>query len=427
MGLLTKIKTEKTENGKITPAEDITKLKIDLMRRMPFYGDIIVKLPIVEMTDDTVPTAATNGKVILYNKKYMESLPSAQRHYVIMHEVFHVLLMHWKRNQDRIPIYWNVACDYVVNQMLVSMIGRFKENGIDIQIPPDICMAQYCVLSAAEDVYYKIVDDNKDNNSKDKVYVRKMYSNLKNDQKELLDKRLFPKDLTVKPARNLSDKEQSDLESEIKKLIKDSASKNRGTYGSSEVPREILRIVESRMLPWHKYLSKFLQQVETGEASYLNPERKYIHMDLMVPGNEKRDDDLGGVWAFIDSSGSIAQNELDQYLTQLYRISKEFGCEINVAYWDTKVTDVYTKVKKPNELLDCRPKHSGGTNINCIYEYLKNNKIKPYVMLILTDGFFGDADELNKKRNRKKTILVLTDKHGDDMDLYASFGKVAML
>lgn len=425
MSFLTKVKSASINNEVITAKEDIKKFKIDLMRKMPFYGDIIMKIPIVE--DNSIPTAATNGKVIIYNSEYMNSISPAQRRFIIMHEVFHILLFHWKRNKHRIPIFWNVACDYVVNQMLTGLSGKFKENGIEIEKPEDVCCAQYCIFSAAEDVYYKVLEDNKDNDSKDKIYVRKVYSNLKNGQKELLDKSKFPKDLTVKLARNLSEEEQAKLELEVKNLVKDAATKNRSKYGSGEVPREILKFVESKMLPWNKYLSQFLTQVDGDEASYMTPERKYMHMDLIIPGLEKHREELCEVWAFVDSSGSVNQEELDQYLTQLYRISKQFGCEMNVAYWDTKVTDVYRRIKRPKELLNCMPCHSGGTDINCIYEYLEENKIKPYVMLILTDGFFEEADVMFKKKNKKKTIMVLTNKHKEDIESFKDYGIVATL
>ena len=118
---------------------------------------------------------------------------------------------------------------------------------------------------------------------------------------------------------------------------------------------------------------------------------------------------------------------MSQFLTQLYRISKEFKCIINICYWDTEVTDVYKKIMHEKDILKCTPSHSGGTNINCVYRWMSENKVKPDVMLILTDGFFGELENQYFSPNlSRKTILVLSGDISvtDDMK---RMGKVAKL
>ena len=133
------------------------------------------------------------------------------------------------------------------------------------------------------------------------------------------------------------------------------------------------------------------------------------------------------IWAFVDSSGSIGSDEMKQFITQLYRVSKEFKCTLNLCYWDTAVTDVYLNIPNEKELLKCLPKHSGGTNINCVYRWLKEKKIRPEVMLILTDGYFGCLDySVFIPSLGRKTILVISPGilENDEMK---KIGKIARL
>ena len=56
----------------LTIEESISKLKINLIRRRPFYGVILMKLN--ELRDsDAIDIARTDGNTIVYNREYMES------------------------------------------------------------------------------------------------------------------------------------------------------------------------------------------------------------------------------------------------------------------------------------------------------------------------------------------------------------------
>ena len=213
----------------------------------------------------------------------------------------------------------------------------------------------------------------------------------------------------------------------IKRLIKESMQKNRSDLGSYLVPRQLIMLTESKKLNWKVLLKNFLNQKISDEASYSTPERKYLHMDLILPGYSMTDDELDEIWAFVDSSGSISDNEMNQFLTQLYRISKEFHCVTNLCYWDTKVTDVYRNIRNEKDILKCKPKHSGGTDINCVYQWISENKVKPDVMLILTDGAFGKlTTPAFEKKYRRQTILIISsDRYVTDE--MKDIGKIAAL
>ena len=90
-------------------------------------------------------------------------------------------------------------------------------------------------------------------------------------------------------------------------------------------------------------------------------------------------------------------------------------------------SDVYKKILSEKDIMKCVPRHSGGTNINCIYNWMSENKVKPNVMLILTDGYFGQLSTPKFNHNyAKKTILVLSSNIAVD-DNIRKVGKIAKL
>ena len=62
----------------LTIEESISKLKINLIKRRPFYGVILMKLDELKESD-TTDIASTDGEIIFYNREYMESLSESER------------------------------------------------------------------------------------------------------------------------------------------------------------------------------------------------------------------------------------------------------------------------------------------------------------------------------------------------------------
>lgn len=397
------------ESGDEEIRRGLLKFKMDMLRHMPFYGDILMKVPMIE--DKNISTACTNGKNIRYNPDFLRKLSEGERNYIFLHEVMHIMMMHWKRCGDRDPELWNIASDWMVNSKLDLLAYNFYRAKIPFKRPEKGCFLDIEIRSDyTEKLYDEMIDNNIKKTRDGKVFIHGKKMSLP------------IKDLT--PPDKLSAGDEDMTEKQIKELVRETL-KRRGNDGNLYLPREVTELVETKKLPWYRLLYDFLQQRDDEESSYLTPERKYIHMDLIVPGIGKVDDELGEIWAFVDSSGSINGNDLSQFLTQLYRISKEFECTFNIAFWDTAVTDVYRDIRRKEDILKCMAYHSGGTNINCVYRYISENSIKPEVMIILTDGYYGTLSSDNKKL-RDKTILVISE-GGASIEENNNVGRLARL
>lgn len=406
--------------------DEVVRFKMQLLRKMPFYGDIIMRLPITP--NDSISTAQTNGRSIEYSPKFFSKLSSGQRNFVIMHEIFHVLLFHCSRKNERRPQIWNTAADMIVNSMLMRLMADMRSVSIDFEKPNEGIFAFVKPEETVENVYARLLQDNKGIFSSSKKVRVKMYPYGPGRPMPVN----APEDIIIVEVSDTAPVEDDTEEAGLSKqaildIIRESAAKNRSSLGSYFVPKQIFGLVESKKLKWQVLLRDFLIDEANEETSYATPERKYIHMDLIIPGYGTYEEKLEEVWAFVDSSGSIGANEMSQFLTQLYRISREFKCIFNICYWDTEITDIYRKITNEKDILKSTPRHSGGTNINCVYRWIQDNKLKPDVMLILTDGYFGELESRYfSKSLSQKTILVLS---GDihETDDMKRMGKIARL
>ena len=399
-------------------------IRLMLIER-PFYGDILLRIPIIR--DDSVPTACTDGRVIRWSESFFRTLTPQQRNYVLMHEVFHVLLMHPFRLEGKDHELWNIATDIIVNQMCDKLggdLGRTAVPELRLARPPAGVFKNVRPEETADNLYGIILKDNRPRRSL--PMLRRTYTGIPHSDELTPPVEKMP--LPDLIPSSLSDEEKSALEAAARQLIREAAKhQTAGTGPSCFIPRELTLMAGKKPISWKTLLREFLTEVESDETSYATPERKYLHMELILPGHSLSEDgELESVWAFVDSSGSISEEEMNRFLTELYRLVRDFRCEMNIAYWDTSVTDVYRKIRREKDVLKAVPKHSGGTDINCVYQWVRANKVRPYVSVILTDGYFGVPNkELAGALPARSTILVISNDSRNPV--YSQVGKVARL
>ena len=406
--------------------EDLQRFKTQMLMYRPFFGDILLRLPIVQ--DDSIPTACTDGRTIRWSSRFFSSLTSAQRHYVLMHEVLHTLLMHPTRMEGHDPEIWNVAADMVVNSMcdkICADVNKLQPEKL-MERPPDGIFATITADCTVESLYGMLKADYEKHGNK--ASIKKDYRPGMHSRATTVeitpDRDLLPGGLGGRP---LTAREKQLLEQQISALIRNAAAGDRSDFGSYFIPRELVKLTQPKPVSWRQMLKEHLTEVTSDDASYATPERKYLHMDLILPGYCLTEDgDLESLWAFVDSSGSISGDTLNQFLTQLYRIVKEFHCELNICYWDTQVTDIYKKIRSEKQVLACQPHHSGGTDINCVYRWMEEHRVRPDVTLILTDGYFGSVSAENRRllRPRDTVLCISNDSQNPE---YGKIGRICRL
>lgn len=97
----------------------------------------------------SIPTGATDGRVLLLNPWFVNNLTPSQLLFLEMHEVDHRVRKHHLRIEDRDPVRWNGATDYQINDSLLHYF-RNKLAGIHGILTTNY---QHYRLFSAEEIY----------------------------------------------------------------------------------------------------------------------------------------------------------------------------------------------------------------------------------------------------------------------------------
>lgn len=142
----------------------LAKAKTSLMLEHPFFGAVALNMPhtITEFASPHAgmkPTACTNGKRVLYHPEFIKDLSDEQLKFLVAHECMHPMLEHNFRRQGRDPKKWNMAADFVINQILTEEgVGKFIDGGC-------LNKAIYDAGGGSSEGIYNILPDSGDDGS----------------------------------------------------------------------------------------------------------------------------------------------------------------------------------------------------------------------------------------------------------------------
>jgi hypothetical protein len=121
----------------------------------PFYGELFSHLNIWGSYDLVPNTIATNGRDIIFHPDFVMKQSDKALRFAIMHEILHCISEHYDKRENRDPKIWNLACDYVVNPMLIGEDGI--EPPVDANGQPAFVHNPQLEATRAEDVYDIII------------------------------------------------------------------------------------------------------------------------------------------------------------------------------------------------------------------------------------------------------------------------------
>ena len=142
-----------------TAEERITQSRVRLLLTKPFFGQLAVRLKIVDATN-WLPTAATDGRRFMFNRDFVDNLTDEMLDFLVGHEVLHCVFDHMQARGDRKPQLYNAAADYNINMTLVEHhVGEpIKDDKLQ---GGKICLDwKYRGLNSYE-IYDKLIEDNK--------------------------------------------------------------------------------------------------------------------------------------------------------------------------------------------------------------------------------------------------------------------------
>lgn len=86
----------------------------------PFIFSLIY--PMEHICTTSMPTAATDGKKYYWNPHFVNKQTPLGLKFICYHEAGHAVFMHPMRRGSRMPKLWNIAVDYIVNNMVMQDI-----------------------------------------------------------------------------------------------------------------------------------------------------------------------------------------------------------------------------------------------------------------------------------------------------------------
>ena len=365
----------------------VQKAKITLMRNPKFA--LLSGVLMVGRTSvvDNVPTACTNGRDERYGRKFVKDLREQELNFLVAHENGHKMYRHlttWKKLHDEDARLANSACDYVINLMLKDLDPTESV----------IAMPRYPQGHKMAGKVMGLVDERfRGMNSK------QVFDILKQEQEEGgsgggdggeggLD------DHDWQDAKDMTEEEKKELEREIDQAIRQGVMAQQKIAGSGAggLDRELAELLEPKV-NWREVLRDFVKSICNSKdaSSWRRVNRRFLSTGVYMPTliGEK----VGHLVIAIDTSGSVGDEELGEFLSEVKGIAEEVNpaC-VDLLYWGSSVVghETYGDGEAANIINSTRPKDGGGTSPSCVSEYLKEKNIKPECVIILTDGCVGN-------------------------------------
>jgi len=334
-----------------------------IIKEYPFFGRLIMHLP---FGFSPCETAYTDMKRIVIDPFFADSLSDDELMFVVMHELMHCVLKHCTRAKGRLALVYNIACDIVVNSVLLEAMGlnEYKIDDLNVMhLAPDGTEGR---THSAEEVYAMLIAG-----SQAVVEVFK--------KGFVVDKHEIWKNIC----------ENSLREREWDRYIK-KASKEVGTF--SEIPESLRRhvslTVSSAVIDWKQVLCDFICN-DRCDFVYTTPDKRFSG-DVIMPSfkTDIPDGSAENIWFLVDTSGSVDDATLsavfDEIKNATYRIENLSGY---ISFFDCAVTEPQP-FDSTGDIDAMDVVGGGGTRFDIIFKKIDEFfEEKPRAIVILTDGY----------------------------------------
>lgn len=335
-------------------AEDlIQKAKVQLVLHHPFFASTVFKRPIT--ISSTMPTACIDlqGRITM-GRYFVESLSVPQTIFLLAHESMHYILLHGMRRKWRKPKAWRIACDKVINDILIaSGVGEPPGDGV--------------------------FQDNARNFTAEQLYSEEQggsgdYSpGTGND------------DLSDDGAPE-NEAEAQALEEDIRQEL---AQAMQAAKTCGKMPKGLERIINEIInppTPWHVLLERFMTSYINAGTTWARPNKRLLEVAYFPSHNKKPT--IGTVAIIGDSSGSIGQKEIAHFVGHMNSILESCLPEkVLFLHCDSSVHQVDEFTADDLPLVLSTIKGGGGTDMGAGIRWLQEQGVEPDVCVVLTDGF----------------------------------------
>ena len=361
----------------MSAVDNITKGKVTLINDFPFFGSLLMRYPTRQT--DKIPTMATDGREVMFNEDFANTLSRAECAGVLGHEACHIALLHHLRMGNRNPSLWNVACDFDVNPII-------RECGLTL--PADCLYDEKYIGMSAEHIYELLMDDIKGG----KIKVIYVGGESDGKGKKTIKQQAWG---GVESPEGMSEGERKEAEAETRIRVMQAAhtAKSRG-----KMPAAFAGLIDqfsSIKVNWKERIRTFVGGNKPDDYSFRRPNKKHMALSsVYLPTIEYTG--AGCIVIAVDGSGSVSDKEIAQFLGEIKSIHQEMRPDATHVVWcDTQIQ--HTAHYTAHDEFDDKVRHAcGGTILRPAFEWVESNGIVPDSFIYLTDMEIGnDMDDLN--------------------------------
>lgn len=409
------IAPEKLAELKRNAAAILADTRMNFQRQQPFVGSVSMSLNLIPTRDSRNPTAATDGTNLYFDIAFLSELSPNDRMFVLGHEVYHNVMLHFIRQGGRDRQLWNIATDMEVN-------GILAEDGL---IPPQSAILPekfgFERNKSAEEYYQLLIekqqlrqtqnsagdgekgDGNAEGGDGQSNPGADSSGNENGELNGQFDKHIYddenlaeadgPADKADKYGKVGKDEDfQPNVKEQVVEKMREAAvsaaqqiERQRG-----ELPAHLQRLVNNLLEPeidWKEKLTQFTTKCMSNDPTWNRPNRRFAHCGMFLPGHEGKQLNVAVV---LDTSGSTAV-DAERFLAELHGIINAFGnYKLTIVHCDSQVQHVDEFDVDTPFIFDengYEMHGGGGTRLRPALEYLDVNGVEADVCLMFTDGY----------------------------------------
>ncbi|MBQ7586212.1 MAG: hypothetical protein IJU40_08210 [Desulfovibrionaceae bacterium] len=394
----------------------LSRARANLVLNHPFFGSLALRLNLapdykcMDVWSDGVDLGFNPAWVAVQSEKCLEA--------ALAHEMLHLACGHHVRRKKRDLKLWNEACDLAVNLILQDTGFKLPRNfKVD---------SQYKDLSADE-IFALLsqVDSMDSHGGAQKLGPKKGSSTqsqgmgqsslgFKGSKSEEQKSQSGSSKSDSKATKGLGQESLKDAETKKESVgdfvgeVRDHPLLNTPKIDSQaeqkaqreaeialvmamqralhagDMPAHFQRFLRARIRPkldWRELLQRFIEIRIDNDSTWTKPNRRYLYQGLYLPS--RNEPNIKKIVLAVDSSGSIDDQKLTMFCTELSNILSAFDTTLIVIYHDSEVKghQIVSRLDLP---LNLTPK-GGGTDYRPIARWIEDEYLDPVCLLWFTD------------------------------------------
>ncbi|MDA8096908.1 MAG: VWA-like domain-containing protein [Clostridia bacterium] len=391
---------------------DIEDTKALLFLQAPFLAILLSKMRILVNKNVRSLMVTPDGEAI-FNPEFWSKLDGPEKKaFILLHEALHLAFRHPWLIKDGDRKLYNMATDMVINEMLFRHgFNHAPGNPVTAVLIQVLVRDSGMVVGldelrrlSSEEVYRLL------NNPKVEVNLER---NIQDEPDDVSEPPSEHQDSEVVQGGAMSEGE--DPEEFWRATVAEAAIT---VHQAGVLPGDIKRQVDLSLKAQVSWRRQIRGSVQEGAgrmvvSTWHRSSRRYASF----PGIKR----LGvqTVWALIDCSGSIPDEVLAQFVTEVWSVSRVYSCDLKVIPWDAQAhpvvqarTAVQARRKIPAAL-----KGGGGTLLGPALRELGGRIRMQDIVIILSDGYIADIEakqtlDLYRRITRRaaRVVFVTTGK-----------------